>query len=128
MDIRWRIVPVWGHYELFINGLSYCTADTYEEAYNEYLEYERETKMRMREHSYMMIEVGTPYHRIADDVLGVFQKRGYFKPEEIEVKEHTGHGEYWYHIVGLSSDSAFFIGDILEACLGRTNVVWSHIA
>ena len=35
MDIRWRIVPVWGHYELYVNGKFWCSADTYKEAFDE---------------------------------------------------------------------------------------------
>ena len=35
MDIHWRIVPVWGHFELHINGKFWCSADTYEEAFKE---------------------------------------------------------------------------------------------
>ena len=35
MDIRWRIVPVMGHYELYVNGKFWCSADTYSEAFNE---------------------------------------------------------------------------------------------
>ena len=80
----------------------------------------------MSDRPYMMIEVNAAYHQIADDVLDVFQKRGYFKPEDFEVEEHAEHSEHWYDIYGLSSDSAFFIGDILEACLGCANVDWFH--
>ena len=42
-EVYWAIFPRMDHYELHINGEFYCSADTYEEAYKEYLEYERNT-------------------------------------------------------------------------------------
>lgn len=41
MKTTYKIFPVHGHFVLHINGKFYCTADTYSEAYEEYLEYER---------------------------------------------------------------------------------------
>lgn len=32
MDDGYRIIHVKGHYEVYINGIFYCSADTYEEA------------------------------------------------------------------------------------------------
>ena len=40
-ELCWAIFPVRGHYELYIDGKFYCSADTWEEAYKEYQEYER---------------------------------------------------------------------------------------
>ena len=45
-ELDYRIVPVRGRFVLYINGEFYCTADTYHEAYEEYLEYERSKVQR----------------------------------------------------------------------------------
>lgn len=42
MASDYKIVPVHGHFVLYIDGEFYCTADTYHEAYEEYLAYERD--------------------------------------------------------------------------------------
>lgn len=42
MGDGYKIMKVHGHYVLYINGEIYCTADTYHEAYEEYLAYEKD--------------------------------------------------------------------------------------
>lgn len=42
MMLRYKIIPVHGHYNVYINGKFYCSADTYNEAEAEIDEYERE--------------------------------------------------------------------------------------
>lgn len=44
-EIHWYIEHVGDHYELYIDGKSYCTADTYSEAYSEIREYLKEKGM-----------------------------------------------------------------------------------
>ena len=40
--MTYKITPVNGHYEIYINGNFYCTADTFSEAVREIEDYKRE--------------------------------------------------------------------------------------
>jgi hypothetical protein len=40
--MTFKILPVFGHVELYINGKYYCTADTFSEALKEYNDYVKE--------------------------------------------------------------------------------------
>lgn len=39
---KYNIIPIHGHYEIYINGKFYCTADDLNEAAREIEDYERE--------------------------------------------------------------------------------------
>ena len=41
-EMKYKIVDVYGHYEVYINGNFYCSVDTYTEAIREIENYEKE--------------------------------------------------------------------------------------